>query len=72
MAGVLFEDIFDVKDIDPEGKKFDRVPAEIAFLQRSLSPSRLRADLALVVDVDGVDRLTVVSPRVSVAAALRE
>ncbi|KAH0568951.1 hypothetical protein KQX54_021650 [Cotesia glomerata] len=25
MAGVLFEDIFNVKDIDPEGKKFDRV-----------------------------------------------
>lgn len=25
MAGVLFEDIFDVKDIDPEGKNFDRV-----------------------------------------------
>jgi len=25
MAGVLFEDIFDVKDMDPEGKKFDRV-----------------------------------------------
>ena len=25
MAGVLFEDIFDVKDIDPEGKRFDRV-----------------------------------------------
>ena len=25
MADVLFEDIFDVKDIDPEGKKFDRV-----------------------------------------------
>ncbi|RWS30191.1 DNA-directed RNA polymerases I: II: and III subunit RPABC3-like protein [Leptotrombidium deliense] len=24
MAGVLFEDIFDVKDMDPEGKKFDR------------------------------------------------
>ena len=24
MSGVLFEDIFDVKDIDPEGKKFDR------------------------------------------------
>jgi len=24
MAGVLFEDIFDIKDIDPEGKKFDR------------------------------------------------
>ncbi|XP_063920427.1 DNA-directed RNA polymerases I, II, and III subunit RPABC3-like isoform X5 [Zophobas morio] len=25
MAGVLFEDIFNVKDIDPEGKKFERV-----------------------------------------------
>uniref|UniRef100_F7CRN2 Polymerase (RNA) II subunit H n=1 Tax=Xenopus tropicalis TaxID=8364 RepID=F7CRN2_XENTR len=25
MAGILFEDIFDVKDIDPEGRKFDRV-----------------------------------------------
>ena len=24
MAGVRFEDIFDVKDINPEGKKFDR------------------------------------------------
>jgi len=25
MAGVVFEDIFDVKDMDPGGKKFDRV-----------------------------------------------
>ncbi|CAG5116303.1 unnamed protein product [Candidula unifasciata] len=25
MAGVLFEDIFDVKHVDPDGKKFDRV-----------------------------------------------
>ncbi|XP_070496153.1 DNA-directed RNA polymerases I, II, and III subunit RPABC3 [Chironomus tepperi] len=25
MAGILFEDIFNVKDMDPEGKKFDRV-----------------------------------------------
>jgi len=24
MAGVLFEDIFDVKDINPDGKKFER------------------------------------------------
>lgn len=24
MAGVLFEDIFDVKDVDPDGKKFHR------------------------------------------------
>ena len=25
MSSVLFEDIFNVKDMDPEGKKFDRV-----------------------------------------------
>lgn len=25
MASVLFEDIFNVKDMDPEGRKFDRV-----------------------------------------------
>ncbi|XP_053657598.1 DNA-directed RNA polymerases I, II, and III subunit RPABC3 [Anopheles marshallii] len=25
MSGILFEDIFNVKDMDPEGKKFDRV-----------------------------------------------
>jgi len=25
MSGVLFEDIFNVKDIDPEGRKFDRM-----------------------------------------------
>ena len=24
-TGLLFEDIFDIKDVDPEGKKFDRV-----------------------------------------------
>ena len=24
MAGILVEDIFDVKDIDPSGKKFER------------------------------------------------
>lgn len=24
MSGVLFEDIFDCKDKDPDGKKFDR------------------------------------------------
>lgn len=29
MAGVLFEDIFNVKDIDPEGKKFDRGKCEV-------------------------------------------
>ena len=25
MAGVLYEEIFDIKDIDPEGKQFERV-----------------------------------------------
>lgn len=24
MGDILFEDIFDVKDIDPDGQKFDR------------------------------------------------
>lgn len=32
MAGVLFEDIFNVKDIDPEGKKFDRGKSETHFI----------------------------------------
>lgn len=32
MAGVLFEDIFDVKDIDPEGKKFDRGESSLRVL----------------------------------------
>lgn len=32
MAGVLFEDIFNVKDIDPEGKKFDRGESETLFI----------------------------------------
>jgi DNA-directed RNA polymerase I, II, and III subunit RPABC3 len=25
MSGVLYEEIFDIKDIDPEGKQFERV-----------------------------------------------
>lgn len=32
MAGVLFEDIFDVKDIDREGKKFDRGESSSRFI----------------------------------------
>lgn len=32
MAGILFEDIFDVKDIDPDGKKFDRGERNIIFI----------------------------------------
>lgn len=34
MAGVLFEDIFNVKDIDPEGKKFDRGEFTLKFARR--------------------------------------
>jgi hypothetical protein len=36
MAGVLFEDIFDVKDIDPEGKKFDRGKLNFLMLSQLL------------------------------------
>ena len=36
MAGVLFEDIFNVKDIDPEGKKFDRGESETHFTLSSI------------------------------------
>ena len=32
MAGILFEDIFDVKDIDPDGKKFERGDCRYVFL----------------------------------------
>jgi len=32
MAGVLFEDIFDVKDIDPDGKKFERGTCYIWYI----------------------------------------
>lgn len=32
MAGILFEDIFDVKDIDPDGKKFDRGKVASLFI----------------------------------------
>lgn len=38
MALILFEDIFDVKDIDPDGKKFERglIPCahELSFASR--------------------------------------
>ena len=32
MAGILFEDIFDVKDIDPDGKKFERGACHVRCL----------------------------------------
>ena len=36
MAGILFEDIFDVKDIDPDGKKFERGNSEYSRFLISL------------------------------------
>lgn len=39
MAGVLFEDIFNVKDIDPEGKKFDRGESKLEFTFRCVCVS---------------------------------
>jgi len=60
MAGVLFEDIFDVKDIDPEGKKFDRGESSLRvlifyaygtiykFLIQNLRKSRLQSGLCPV------------------------
>lgn len=41
MAGILFEDIFDVKDIDPDGKKFDR-GKELSSTHTRFSHSDLR------------------------------
>ena len=35
MALILFEDIFDVKDIDPDGKKFER--GAIYYLRPTMS-----------------------------------
>lgn len=38
MADILFEDIFDVKDIDTDGKKFERgLKEEMSDFERSLS-----------------------------------
>ena len=60
MAGVLSEDIFDVKDIDPEGKKFDRGESSLRvlifyaygtiykFLIQNLRKSRLQSGLCPV------------------------
>lgn len=44
MAGVLFEDIFNVKDIDPEGKKFDRGESIWEFTFRRVRLSTCRGD----------------------------
>lgn len=42
MAGVLFEDIFNVKDIDPEGKKFDRGEFISKLISRRVEASSRR------------------------------
>lgn len=50
MAGILFEDIFDVKDIDPDGKKFDRGEeqwVQLTWASRFLSRSHLHDDYEL-------------------------
>jgi len=44
MAGVLFEDIFNVKDIDPEGKKFDRGESISEFIFRRVRVSTCRSN----------------------------
>lgn len=44
MAGVLFEDIFNVKDIDPEGKKFDRGESTSEFTFRRIRALSCRGD----------------------------
>lgn len=44
MAGVLFEDIFNVKDIDPEGKKFDRGESTSELTFRRIRPLTCRSD----------------------------
>lgn len=44
MAGVLFEDIFNVKDIDPEGKKFDRGESTSEFIFRRIRASTCHSD----------------------------
>ena len=38
MSGVLFEDIFDVKDIDPDGKKFERGESISLLISVGYSP----------------------------------
>lgn len=64
MAGILFEDIFDVKDIDPEGKKFERgkfvtpcTSNKIAFASNLYTVSRLFCEsesfkMDLILDVN--------------------
>lgn len=45
MAGVLFEDIFNVKDIDPEGKKFDRGECVLTFILRRVRSATRAGDI---------------------------
>lgn len=51
MAGVLFEDIFNVKDIDPEGKKFDRGESTSPFTPRYVRERRLAGATAVILAV---------------------
>lgn len=55
MAGVLFEDIFNVKDIDPEGKKFDRGESTLSFMLRYVRETH-NAGAIFAVGVAGTSR----------------
>ena len=65
MAGVLFEDIFDVKDIDPEGKKFDRGESKlrkyVSLMFKFLSNSirALAGARRIHINLDHVQRLSI-------------
>ncbi|XP_064651339.1 DNA-directed RNA polymerases I, II, and III subunit RPABC3-like isoform X1 [Lineus longissimus] len=66
MAGVLFEDIFDVKDIDPDGKKFDRV-SRLHCESESFKMDLILDINALIYPVDLGDKF-----RLMIATTLKE
>ncbi|KAL0245024.1 hypothetical protein GEMRC1_009104 [Eukaryota sp. GEM-RC1] len=61
MASHLLEDIFEVKDIDPEhGKKFDKVSRLICQAENTLNPVELQLDINTDIwPVDVKDKLSV-------------
>lgn len=67
MSGVLFEDIFEVGKLNPDGKKFDRGKSNLcgAIHRREFEPNSVRVgvlatnkacDVTLLVDGSGVSR----------------
>lgn len=62
MTGVLFEDIFDVKDIDPDGKKFDRGKTRFPFTSGyCFHPNWFRVSACICVCVIGASLLSPLS-----------